>query len=153
MNRQFQPRDPQFADRVTESFNQQAVMQTLNAKLVRVEPGEIEIELPYQPSLTQQDGFIHAGISSTIMDSACGYAAYTLMPVEARVLTIEFKINLLAPASGETFHALGRVRKPGRSVFVSEGELYARRGGEDKLIATMAGTLMAIYPYERSDDR
>jgi uncharacterized protein (TIGR00369 family) len=128
-------------------------MQTLNAMLIRVEPGEVEIELPYQAALTQQDGFLHAGISSTVMDSACGYAAYTLMPVEARVLTIEFKINLLAPANGETFRALGRVRKPGRSVFVAEGELYARRGSEDRLVATMGGTLMAIYPHERGDDR
>lgn len=151
MNRQFNPRDPQFADRVTRSFNEQAVMQTLNAALTRVEPGEVQIEIPYQQALTQQDGFLHAGISSTIMDSACGYAAFTLMPVEARVLTIEFKINLLAPASGETFRALGRVRKPGRSVFVAEGELYARRNGEDWLVATMAGTLMAIYPQARSD--
>jgi len=151
MSRQFKPRDPLFADRVTQSFNEQAVMQTLNARLISIEPGEVHIEFPYQAALTQQDGFIHAGISSTIMDSACGYAAFTLMPVEARVLTIEFKINLLAPASGETFRALGRVRKPGRSVFVAEGELYASRGGEDKLVATMAGTLMAIYPHERGD--
>ena len=153
MNRQFNPRDPQFAARVTQSFNEQAVMQTLNAALTRVEPGEVQIEIPYQQSLTQQDGFLHAGISSTIMDSACGYAAFTLMPVEARVLTIEFKINLLAPASGEVFRAVGRVRKPGRSVFVAEGELYAGLDGEDKLVATMAGTLMAIYPHERSADR
>ena len=151
MSRQFNPRDPQFADRVTRSFNEQAVMQTLNATLSRVEPGEVQIEIPYQQALTQQDGFLHAGISSTIMDSACGYAAFTLMPVEARVLTIEFKINLLAPASGETFRAIGRVRKPGRSVFVAEGELFASRGGEDKLVATMAGTLMAVYPNQRSD--
>jgi len=151
MNRQFKPRDPQFEARVTESFDAQAVMQTLRAALLRVEPGEVEIELPYQAALTQQDGFLHAGISATVMDSACGYAAYTLMPVEARVLTIEFKINLLAPASGDTFRAVGRVRKPGRSVFVAEGELYASRSGEDKLVATMGGTLMAIYPHERGD--
>ena len=84
-------------------------MQTLNARLTRVEPGEVQIEFAHQAALTQQDGFIHAGISSTIMDSACGYAAFTLMPVEARVLTIEFKINLLAPASGEAFRAVGLV--------------------------------------------
>jgi uncharacterized protein (TIGR00369 family) len=151
MNQQFHPRDPQFAARVSRSFDEQAVMQTLNAALTRVEPGEVQIEIPYQQALTQQDGFLHAGISSTIMDSACGYAAFTLMPVEARVLTIEFKINLLAPASGDSFRAVGRVRKPGRSVFVSEGELHAIRGGEDKLVATMVGTLMAIHPQERSD--
>ena len=151
MNRQFEPRDPQFETRVTQSFNEQAVMQTLNARLTRVEPGEVRIAFPHQAALTQQDGYIHAGISSTVMDSACGYAAFTLMPAEARVLTIEFKINLLAPAAGESFHAVGRVRKPGRSVFVSEGELYAHADGEDKLVATMAGTLMAVYPRERSE--
>ncbi len=148
MNRQFQPRDPQFESRVTQSFDEQAVMRTLNARLIRVEPGEVRIEFAHQAALTQQDGFIHAGISATIMDSACGYAAFTLMPAEARVLTIEFKINLLAPASGDSFYAVGRVRKPGRSVFVAEGELYASRNGADKLVATMAGTLMAVYPRE-----
>ncbi len=151
MNHSFQPRDPQFATRVAQSFDEQAVMRTLNATLKQVAPGEVQIELPYQPSLTQQDGFLHAGISSTIMDSACGYAAFTLMPAEARVLTIEFKINLLAPASGDSFRAVGRVRKPGRSVFVAEGELYASGDGDDRLVATMAGTLMAVYPRERSE--
>ncbi len=120
-------------------------MQLINASLVEVDAGLVAIELPYQPELTQQDGFIHAGISSTIMDSACGYAAFTLMPAAARVLTIEFKINLLAPAAGEGFRAVGQVRKAGRSVFFAESELYASADGSDKLVATMAGTLMAIY--------
>lgn len=121
-------------------------MQTINASLATVEAGRVEIEIPYQLELTQQDGFIHAGISSTIMDSACGYAAFTLMPAEARVLTIEFKINLLAPAAGDHFRAVGQVRKPGRSVFVAEAELFARSDATDKLIATMTGTLMAVLP-------
>ena len=111
----------------------------IGARLLEVAPGRVEIELPYDRSLTQQDGFIHAGISSTILDSACGYAAFSLMPAEARVLTIEFKINLLAPAAGECFRAVGRVR---RSVFVAEGELYA----EDRLVASMTATLMALMP-------
>jgi len=119
-------------------------MQTINASLAAVEAGRVEIEIPYQRELTQQDGFIHAGISSTIMDSACGYAAFTLMPAEARVLTIEFKINLLAPAAGDHFRAVGQVRKPGRSLFVAEAELFARSDSTDKLIATMSGTLMAV---------
>ncbi len=121
-------------------------MQTINASLATVEAGRVEIEIPYQLELTQQDGFIHAGISSTIMDSACGYAAFTLMPAEARVLTIEFKINLLAPAAGDHFRAVGQVCKPGRSVFVAEAELFARSDSTDKLIATMTGTLMAVLP-------
>ena len=121
-------------------------MQHINASLLGIDAGQVEIGFPYQMQLTQQDGFIHAGISSTIMDSACGYAALTLMPVEARVLTIEFKINLLAPAAGDSFRAIGKVRKPGRSVFVAEAELYASSNGTDKLVATMVGTLMAMSP-------
>jgi len=146
MSSQFQPRDPYFKVRVSRSFDEQTVMQLIGASLGVVEPGHVEIELPYRQDLTQQDDFIHAGISSTIMDSACGYAAYTLMPALARVLTIEFKINLLAPAAGEHFRAIGRVRKPGRSIFVAESELHASLDGEDKLVATMVGTLMAVYP-------
>ena len=146
MSSQFQPKDPDFKARITQSFGEQAVMQHINASLIDIDAGQVEIGFPYQLQLTQQDGFIHAGISSTIMDSACGYAAFTLMPVEARVLTIEFKINLLAPAAGDSFRAVGKVRKPGRSVFVAEAELYATSNGTDKLVATMVGTLMAMYP-------
>jgi uncharacterized protein (TIGR00369 family) len=145
MSSQFEPRDPDYKSRVTQSFSEQKVMQTINASLAVVEAGRVEIELPYQPEVTQQDGFLHAGISSTIMDSACGYAAFTLMPAEARVLTIEFKINLLAPAAGDYFRAVGKVRKPGRSVFVAEAELHASQNGTDCLVAIMTGTLMAIY--------
>jgi uncharacterized protein (TIGR00369 family) len=144
MSSQFDPRDPEFKTRVTQSFSEQAVMQTIGASLVEVAAGRVEIEMPYDRSLTQQDGFIHAGVSAIIMDSACGYAAFSLMAASARVLTIEFKINLLAPAAGSRFRAVGRVRKPGRSVFVAEGELFAERDAEQKLIATMSATLMAI---------
>ncbi len=146
MSNQFEPRDPDFENRVSKSFAEQQVMQTIGASLVSVNPGWVEIELPYRRDLTQQDGFIHAGISSTIMDSACGYAAFSLMPADARVLTIEFKINLLAPAAGERFVAIGHVRKPGRSVFVAEAELHAHGEGPEQLVATMTGTLMAVYP-------
>ena len=109
-----------------------------------VEPGRVEIELPYDLRLTQQDGFIHAGVSATIMDSACGYAAFSLMPRSARVLTIEFKTNLLAPAAGNCFRAVGEVRKAGRSVFFAEAELHALSDDADKLVATMTATLMAV---------
>ncbi len=146
MSSQFEARDPDFKTRVKQSFSEQKVMQTINASLAAVEAGRVEIEIPYQFELTQQDGFIHAGISSTIMDSACGYSAFTLMSAEARVLTIEFKINLLAPAAGDHFRAVGQVRKPGRSVFVAEAELFARSDAGEKLIATMTGTLMAVLP-------
>jgi uncharacterized protein (TIGR00369 family) len=146
MSSQFQPKDPDFRARIRQSFSEQAVMRHIDASLIGIDAGQVEIGFPYQVQLTQQDGFIHAGISSTIMDSACGYAAFTLMPVEARVLTIEFKINLLAPAAGDSFRAIGKVRKPGRSVFVAEAELYATSNETDKLVATMVGTLMAMYP-------
>ena len=143
---QFEASDPDFAVRVKQSFAEQAIMQTIGANLVKVEPGKVAIELPYQRSLTQQDGFIHAGISATILDSACGYAAFSLMPSDVRVLTIEFKINLLAPAAGDHFSAVGKVRKPGRSVFVAEGELFAVSNESTRLIATMTATLMALQP-------
>ena len=146
MTSHFEPSDPDFKARVEQSFAEQAVMRLIDASMTAVEPGRVAIELPYRADLCQQDGFIHAGISSTIMDSACGYAAFTLMPADARVLTIEFKINLLAPAAGERFRAVGQVRKPGRSVFVAESELHAVSGGEDKLVATMVGTLMTLRP-------
>ena len=146
MSSQFEPRDPGYQGRVTQSFAEQAIMQTIGARLRDVAPGRVEIELPYAQKLTQQDGFIHAGISATILDSACGYAAFSLMAADARVLTIEFKINLLAPAAGDCFRAVGAVRKPGRSVFVAEGDLFAERGGESKLVATMSATLMALVP-------
>ena len=150
MSNQFDPRDPGYESRVTQSFAEQAIMRTIGASLGAVEPGRVEIELPYDSSLTQQDGFLHAGVSATIMDSACGYAAFSLMPADVRVLTIEFKINLLAPAAGVRFRAIGKVRKSGRSVTVAEAELIAELDGESdgefRLIATMSATLMAINP-------
>jgi uncharacterized protein (TIGR00369 family) len=150
MSNQFDPRDPDYESRVTQSFAEQAIMRTIGASLGAVEPGRVEIELPYDSSLTQQDGFLHAGVSATIMDSACGYAAFSLMPADVRVLTIEFKINLLAPAAGVRFRAIGKVRKSGRSVTVAEAELIAELDGESdgefRLIATMSATLMAINP-------
>lgn len=123
-------------------------MQTIGARLAEVDAGRVVIELPYAAGLTQQDGFVHAGVSATIMDSACGYAAFTLMPAEARVLTIEFKTNLLAPAAGERFRAVGQVRKPGRSVTVAEADLFAVSGDDQKLVATMTGTLMTMLPRD-----
>jgi len=153
MSKQFQPQHAEYETRVSRSFADQAVMRLIGASLELVEPGRIEIALPYREDLTQQDGFLHAGISSTIMDSACGYAALSLMPAEARVLTIEFKINLLAPAAGEVFRAVGKVRKPGRSVFVAESELHALNANEERLVATMVGTLMALHPDAANRDR
>ena len=140
----FEPRCADFADRVRDSFARQGAMQTLGASLGLVAPGAVDIELPWAVGLTQQHGFLHAGMVATALDSACGYAGFTLMAADAAVLTIEFKINLLAPAKGESFRMVGTVIKPGRTVTVCEGHAYAIDGGQEKLIATMGCTLMAV---------
>ena len=144
----FKPADENFELRVRESFDRQEVMKTVNASILNVQAGEVELEFPFQASLTQQHGFIHAGIVSTVLDSACGYAAFSLMPKEAAVLTIEFKINLLSPAKGACFRAVGSVKKPGRNITVTEGELFACHDGKEKLVATMVGTIMSVYNRE-----
>lgn len=145
----FKPHDPDFEQRVVDSFNRQKVMKTVGASIVEVGPGEVTIQFPFDPELTQQHGFIHAGIVSTVLDSACGYAAFSLMPEDAAVLTIEFKVNLLSPAKGDRFEATGRVKKPGRNISVAEGELYAYQGGNKKLVASMVGTMMAVYDRDQ----
>jgi uncharacterized protein (TIGR00369 family) len=109
----FTAADPDFESRIRASFARQAVMATLGATLGRIAPGEVEIALASRPELAQQHGFVHAGVLATILDSACGYAAYSLMPADAAVLSVEFKINLLAPAVGERFVARARVLRPG----------------------------------------
>ncbi|WP_202900051.1 PaaI family thioesterase [Acidovorax sp. JHL-9] len=123
-------------------------MQTLGARLGLVAPGAVDIEMDWAAGLTQQHGFLHAGMVATALDSACGYAGFTLMAEDAAVLTIEFKINLLAPARGERFRMEGRVLKPGRTITVCEGRAYALEGTQEKLVATMACTLMAITGRE-----
>jgi uncharacterized protein (TIGR00369 family) len=140
----FQPKDPGYAERVRASFARQGAMATIGATLAFVEPGHVAIELPWAQPLTQQHGFLHAGMVATALDSACGYAGFSLMPVEAAVLTIEFKINLLAPAKGQRFRMEGRVVKPGRTITVTEGRAYAIEDGREQLIATMNATLMAV---------
>jgi uncharacterized protein (TIGR00369 family) len=140
----FEPADAAYAQRVRASFGRQAAMATIGATLAGVEPGRVVIELPWQQALTQQHGFLHAGMVATALDSACGYAGFTLMQPDAAVLTIEFKINLLAPAQGERFRMEGLVVKPGRTITVAEGRAYAIEGGREKLVATMGATLMAV---------
>jgi uncharacterized protein (TIGR00369 family) len=140
----FEPKDPEYADRVRASFARQAAMKTIGASLAAVEPGRVVIELPWAQELTQQHGFLHAGMVATGLDSACGYAGFSLMPADAAVLTIEYKINLLAPAQGQRFRMEGVVIKPGRTVTVAEGRAWAIEEGREKLIATMACTLMAV---------
>ncbi len=144
----FEPADPAYADRVRASFARQAAMATIGATLTELTPGRVVIELPWQQALTQQHGFLHAGMVATALDSACGYAGFSLMTADAAVLTIEFKINLLAPAEGERFRMEGVVIKPGRTVTVTEGRAYALKDGREKLIATMGATLMAVRGRE-----
>ena len=138
------PKDSLYRQRVEDSFSLQGVMQTLGAKMEKLEPGAVDIGLAWDRSLTQQHGFLHAGVVSTALDSACGYAAFSLMPEDAAVLTIEFKINLLAPAKGERFRMEGRVLKPGRTITVCEGRAYALQDQKETLIATMNCTLMTV---------
>ncbi|MFC5500255.1 PaaI family thioesterase [Caenimonas terrae] len=141
----FVPQDPQYAARVAASFARQPAMETIGASLAQVAPGRVVIELPFAPGLTQQHGFLHGGVVGMALDSACGYAAFSLMPVDAAVLTIEYKINMLAPAKGRRFRMEGLVVKPGRTITVTEGRAYAIDGSEEKLVATIGCTLMAVY--------
>ena len=129
--------------RVAKSYAKQKAMANIGATLVETGPGTATIELPFQPELTQQNGFIHAGIVTMIVDTACGYAAFSLMPPTAAVLTVEYKVNFVSPAVGEKFIARGRVLKPGRTLMVCQGEVYAVKGGQEKLVATMLATMIA----------
>ena len=138
----FQIQDADFERRVRENFSRQHVMSLIGASLRRVEPGVVDIVLPYRNDLTQQDGYIHAGILTTIADSACGYAAYTLMPAGSEVLSVEFKVNLLRPAAGEMFIAEARVMKAGKTLTVTRCDVYGRAAEESKLVATMLATMI-----------
>ncbi len=140
-----QPQDPHFEARVRASFARQAAMDTIGARLGEVGPGRVVVELPFSQHITQQHGFIHGGIVAAALDSACGYAASTLMPAEAGVLTIEFKVNLMAPAQGRSFRMVGEVLKPGRTISVTEARAYALGDdGREKLIASMNATMMVV---------
>jgi uncharacterized protein (TIGR00369 family) len=138
----FKPRDENFSARVQESFAKQQAMALIGAKLVRVEAGRIEIHLPYRPEVTQQHGFIHGGIVVTIADSASGYAAMTLVPADASVLSVQHSTNFLAPAAGEHLEAHGHVVKSGRTLTITEAEVYAIRDGHRHLCAKMTQTVM-----------
>lgn len=120
-------------------------MRTLGARIERVEDGLVEIVLPNDPKLHQQHGFVHAGAIASIADSACGYACLTRMPAGSNVLAVEFKVNLLSPAAGESFCAIGQVLRAGRTISVARSEVYAHApGSEPKLIAAMQGTMMRV---------
>ena len=142
--RKFEPRDPDFEAKVRESFGKQTAMQSLGALIGRVEPGEVEIEMPYRADFTQQNGFVHGGIVTAIVDSACGYAALSLSAPETAVLTVEYKVNFLAPAKGDRLLARGEVVRPGSTVTVCKGDVVAYDGGDEKLVASMLTTMMLM---------
>jgi uncharacterized protein (TIGR00369 family) len=137
-----------FRQRIRQSFERQAAMETIGAELMRVEHGMIEIELPFDLKLTQQHGMLHAGVISAALDSACGFAAYSVIDPDASILTIEFKVNLMAPGRGERFLFRGEVTKPGTTIIVADGRGYAIGDGPAKLIASMTGTMMVIRGRE-----
>lgn len=137
--------DPDSVVRVRTSFGRQQAMALLGAQMTEVQPGMTEIVLPFREELTQQHGFVHGGIITTIVNSACGYAALSLMPPDVGVLTIEFKVNLLSPAAGERFVARGQVVKPGRTIMVCTGEVVAERtDGARQTVALMQATMMVV---------
>ena len=137
--------NPAFAEEIKASFAKQTIMGLIGAELSRVEPGAIEITLPYRADLAQQHGYLHAGIVTTIADSACGYAAYSLMPPKSEVLSVEFKVNLMRPAKGEVFVAVAEVVKSGRTLTVVRADVFGvDHSGKRELVATMLGTMMCL---------
>ena len=141
---QFQPRDPGYAERVRASFALQQAMSLIGAEMALVEPGYVEIHLPHKAEITQQHGFIHGGVVGMIADSAAGYAANTLTPADTSVLTVEYKMNLVAPADGQRLVARGEVVRPGRTLIVTRADVYAIRDEQWTLCAIMQQTIMAM---------
>ncbi len=138
------PLNPLFEQEVRQSFAQQSIMNLIGATLSLIEPGIVEITLPYFKDLTQQNGYLHAGIVTTIADSACGYAAFTLMPPGSGVLSVEFKVNLLRPAKGEEFLSRAEVIKAGKTLSVVRADVFALTENKRTLVATMQGTMMCV---------
>jgi uncharacterized protein (TIGR00369 family) len=139
------PGDPDFEARVRASFAKQQLMTTIGAMLERVEAGKVDIRLPFRADLTQQHGFLHAGTIAAVADSACGYAALSLMPADADVLSIEFKVNMLAPAKGDAIVARAIVIRAGRTIMVCRADIVSITGRDEKLVAAMQGTMMVSY--------
>jgi uncharacterized protein (TIGR00369 family) len=141
---EFTPANPAFEALVRETVARQQVMATLGATLTSVAPGAVEIRFPFRQEWTQQHGFLHAGVVTTVVDTACGAAALSLMPEHSGVLTIEYKVNFLAPAAGELFIARGRVIRPGRNVMVCTGDVVARQGERETMVALIQTTMMVV---------
>ena len=141
-------RDPNFEARVRASFGKQQLMTTIGATLAKVEAGKVDIRLPFRDDLTQHHGFLHAGTIAAVADSACGYAALSLMPADAGVLSIEFKVNMLAPAQGDAIIARGIVIRAGRTIMVCRADVVSVTGRDEKLVAAMQGTMMVMTERE-----
>lgn len=137
-------KDIEYTSRVRASFDRQAFMSALGARLGAIEPGQVAIELPFRDDLTQQHGFLHAGVLASVADSACGYAALSLMPPDAAVLSVEFKINLMKPAKGTLFRAVGKVIRAGHTLTVCSAEVQAEEAGKTSVVAVMQATMMAV---------
>ncbi|HEX7314833.1 MAG TPA: PaaI family thioesterase [Pyrinomonadaceae bacterium] len=140
----FEPRDADYERRVRESFARQRAMETFGARLLRVAPGEVEIGFEFKEEFTQQHGYLHAGVVTALVDTACGYAALSLTEPGAEVLSVEFKLNLLSPAAGERFAARARVVRAGRNLTVCAGDFYVLGDGAEKVVATMLATMMTV---------
>ena len=138
-----------FEQRVQTSFSQQAFMSTIGARLTQVAEGFLEIRLPFSPTLTQQNGFLHAGAITSILDSACGYAALTVAGEDADVLSVEFKVNLLAPATGDGFVARAQVKRAGKKLTVCVADAFAVNDGKEKIVATMLATIINLREADR----
>ncbi len=137
-----------FRERIRQSFGRQPAMETIGAELTRIEQAMVEIELPFDPKLTQQHGLMHGGIISTALDTACTYAAFSVIPPDASLLTIEFKVNLMSPGRGDRFLFRGEITKPGSTIIVADGRAYAIADGPAKLIASMTATMMVVRGRE-----
>jgi uncharacterized protein (TIGR00369 family) len=139
-----EPQDANFEAKIRASFARQGLMTNIGAKLVSVSAGEVEIEIAWREDITQQQGFVHGAVIAAIVDTACGYASLTLMPPDVEVVTVEFKINFIAPAIGDKMIARGRVTKAGKTLTVCAGDAFAIKDGKEKLVATLQATMMAV---------
>ena len=142
---EFKPRDPDWEEKVRSSFARQTVMTLIGATLADVRPGWCEIRLPFRADLCQQHGYLHAGISTTVVDSAAGFAGFSVMPAGASVLSVEFKINMLAPGDGELLIATGEVIKPGKNLVIARGDAWMVKDGKLIHSAMMQLTLMTMH--------
>lgn len=140
----FEPANPAYAARVCDSFGRQPFMAHIGARITALAPGFCEITADWRPDLTQQHGFVHGGVLASIADTAGGYAAFSLMPADATVLTVEFKLNMLRPGRGEAVIARGRVLKPGRTLSIVQADVFARDGGREEQVVSSLQTLMCL---------